>query len=54
MSQIARSLPRPSDVDPERLQRHLPELLQQYVPDDEPLSASPAPSPRPLQAAAGH
>jgi len=37
-------------VDPERLQRHLPELLQQYVPEDAPLQARPAPA----QTPAGH
>lgn len=28
-------------VDPSRLERHLPELLQQYVPDTTPLAALP-------------
>lgn len=28
-------------LDPSRLERHLPELLQQYVPDPTPLAAIP-------------
>lgn len=40
MSQILASDPS-NGLDPTRIERHLPELLQQYVPDPTPLAALP-------------